>query len=309
MSKMKITSAPFDRASSSVFSMQMDMLFALALIIVGSCLVYGAQALILYLFAVFGSFFIEFLWNGLGNNQWKIYDASSIITGILFASLLPIHTPTLAVILGAMFANGCIKVLFGGIGKNFVNPAAMGVLVVSYVLGSLSKYMGSGITQNMLQSPFVLVAEHTPFTWNVFYNLLLGNVQGSIGGVMVALSLVSVLYLLLRKTVSWRAMVPAIVTYALIIVIWKGVVCLPYYLCAANFIFIMVFMLTDPSTSPNSAVSTMFFGGVYGIMSGIFVCVGTLENLSCVVALLVANICVPLLEKALYPKQARGKIV
>ena len=118
-----VSSSPHYRAKTSTRSVMLDVIIALVPALVVSVVFFGLRALTLVLVSVLSCVLFETLFNRIRKKKNTVSDLSCIVTGILFAFNLPIVAPYWLAVFGAFFAIVVAKMLFGGLGKNFVNPA------------------------------------------------------------------------------------------------------------------------------------------------------------------------------------------
>ena len=118
-----VSSSPHYRAKTSTRSVMLDVIIALVPALVVAVVFFGLRALTLVLVSVLSCVLFETLFNRIRKKKNTVSDLSCIVTGILFAFNLPIVAPYWLAVFGAFFAIVVAKMLFGGLGKNFVNPA------------------------------------------------------------------------------------------------------------------------------------------------------------------------------------------
>ena len=128
------TSSPHIRGSETTRSIMLDVIIALIPALALAIFVFGARALVVTAVSVIGSVFFEWLYNKLLKKPCTIGNLSAVVTGILLAYTLPVTAPLWMVLIGDLFAIVIVKSLFGGLGKNFMNPALGGraFLMASY---------------------------------------------------------------------------------------------------------------------------------------------------------------------------------
>ena len=101
----------------------LDVVIALVPALVAAVVFFGLRALTLVLVSVLSCVLFETLFNKIRKRKNTLFDLSCVVTGILFAFNLPIVAPYWLAVFGAFFAIVVAKMLFGGLGKNFINPA------------------------------------------------------------------------------------------------------------------------------------------------------------------------------------------
>ena len=295
--------APHLRRKASVTRMMVDVLIALAPTLIFSFIVYPLNTLVFYLISVIVMVGAEFVFVGLKNmmpadgqkhsfkerfayaykgkfNQNNVLTAA--ISAIIFTLIMPAGAPIYAVIVGALAGIVFGKLVFGGLGSNIFNPAAVGMIFAKICFGS--QYLEAGLkevplgylpTYTQYFSVPDAVAGATPLggtqgaIFNVVNNmnhyglkaLLLGQVPGTLGEVYVITILVGAIYLLIRRSADFRVMLPYLGLFGLLsfvaglsIYSVDGVTnpfrFTAYYCLTGGVLFGGVFMLTDPVTSP-----------------------------------------------------------
>ena len=305
-------SAPHLRRKASVTRMMVDVLIALAPTLIFSFVVYPLKTLIFYLISVAIMEAAEFVFVGLKNmmpadgqkhtfkerfvyaykgkyNQNNVLTAA--ISAIIFTLIMPSGAPIYAVIIGALAGIVLGKLVFGGLGSNIFNPAAVGMVFAKICFGS--QYAAQ--TSNWYVTVPDAVAGATPLggTEGAIYNvvnnmsqyglkaLVLGQVPGTLGEVYVITILVGAIYLLIRRSADFRVMLPYLGLFALLsLVAGLSIYAVDgttnplrftaYYCLTGGVLFGGVFMLTDPVTSPINSPSRIIYAMVAAV-STIFI--------------------------------------
>ena len=140
--KLIATSSPHIRAAENTRSIMLDVIIAMMPALIWAIVKFGFRALTLTAVSVVGCMFFEWGYRKLMKKPQSVNDLSAAVTGILLAFVCPVNMPYWMILVGDFFAIVVVKQLFGGIGKNFVNPALAGraALVASYAgtLGEIS---------------------------------------------------------------------------------------------------------------------------------------------------------------------------
>ena len=124
--ELTISSSPHVHSPVTTKTIMRDVLIALLPALVGSVYFFGFRALLVTLVSAAAALFFEWGWCKLMKQNDKTYDLSCIVTGVLLAFVCPPTIPYWMIIIGDFFAIILVKMLFGGIGKNIVNPALAG---------------------------------------------------------------------------------------------------------------------------------------------------------------------------------------
>ena len=209
--ELTISSSPHVHSPVTTQTIMRDVLIALAPALLGSVYFFGPRALTVTLVSVLACFLFEKLWCKLMKQDDKTYDLSACVTGVLLAFVCP---PTIAywqIILGAAFAILLVKMLFGGIGRNIVNPALAGRAFMFSWPVAMSTWVKVGWeNQASVFSTADIVTEATPLA-NMHQGLMpdvsvasmfWGNIGGCIGETSAFLLLLGLVYLLVRKVIK-----------------------------------------------------------------------------------------------------------
>ena len=124
--ELTISSSPHVHSSTTTRTIMRDVLIALAPAMVFAVAFFGLRALTVTLVSVLACVLFEKLYCKMTGMDCKIYDLSACVTGVLLAFVCPVTIPYWTIILGALFAIMLVKMLFGGLGRNIVNPALAG---------------------------------------------------------------------------------------------------------------------------------------------------------------------------------------
>jgi electron transport complex protein RnfD len=264
--KKIISPAPhFDSGITTPYIMLTVIVSTLPLIGYGIYL-FGIPALVTVLVSVASCVVFESLFRLVTKQDVRANDCSAIVTGILFALVLPPSIAVWQVILGALFATVVAKEFFGGIGANVFNPALSGraLLFVSFPAA-----MASWVTPFDAQSGATLLPELVSGSANLsvetYATYFIGNRAGCIGETSVLLILLAFALLLATKIIDWRAPAAMLVVVAVLSAI-AGVDPL-MALMSGGVLFGAVFMTTDYTTAPVTKGGRLIFGAGCGIIT------------------------------------------
>ena len=300
--------APHLRRKASVTRMMVDVLIALAPTLIFSFIVFPIKTLIFYLISVVIMEATEFVYVGLKGimpndgqkhsfkerfnyaykgkyNQNNILTAA--ITAIIFTLIMPAGAPIYAVIVGALVGIVLGKLVFGGLGSNIFNPAAVGMLFAKICFGS--QYAKNVSTwyytvADVNAAPTVLTNTTlggldgliTNFNNANYFDMFFGRMYGTLGEVYAITILVGAAYLLIRRSADFRVMLPYLGTFALFsLVAGLGFFAVDgktnpflftlFSLLSGGVLFGGVFMLTDPVTSPINSPSRIIYAMVAAV--------------------------------------------
>ncbi len=294
MSKYLVSTSPHLVTTQSTQSVMRDVLIALCPVTVASVILFGLQALLLITVTTASAVLFEYLFRFLLGQKNTISDLSAAVTGLLLALNLPAGFPIWMAILGSFVAIVIVKQLFGGIGKNFANPAitARIVLLISFPAAmNAFTVRGDGVWN--------LVSSATPLTPGdagadpSYLDLLLGNHAGVIGETCALALLIGFVYLLVRRVVSWHIPVTFVATVALASLIAQEDVLAQ--VLSGGLLLGAIFMATDYVTSPASPLGKIIFGFGCGLFTVVIRFFGGTEGVS--YAILLMNILNPYIDK------------
>ena len=303
--ELTISSSPHVHSPVTTQTIMRDVIIALTPALAGSVYFFGIRALLVTMVSVAACVFFEWAWYKLMKKDNKLYDMSAIVTGILLAFVCPATIPYWALILGDFFAIIVVKMLFGGLGRNIVNPALAGrAFMFSWpVLMStgfdLAKWVPTSADAVTGATPMASLHQGQLPEESVL-NMFLGNIGGSLGETSALLLLVGLVYLLARKIISLRIPVAYIGTVAVLAflfpmgndrLLWMGA-----QVFGGGLMLGAIFMATDYVTSPVTKLGQIIYGigcGVLTILIRYFG--GYSEGVS--YAILVMNCCVVLLDR------------
>lgn len=246
---------------------------------------YGLNALIVVLASVVTAVLAELLFELIAKKKITVVDLSAIVTGLLFALNLPATVPWWLGALGASISIIVMKQLFGGLGRNIINPA-LGAKCLLMIL----------FTEK-------LMVNNTNESSNLF-DLFIGNVDGTIGGTSAIAVLIGAMILIIRGVVDIRISGVYVTVFAAFVAIINGqgfdVNYIVASLCDGSLMLAIWFMATDYATSPVTKVGKIVYGLILGVLSGVLTTYGQKEALSFVIIL--GNLIVPLIEWITLPR-------
>ena len=307
--ELTVSSSPHVHQEASTKTLMRDVIIALMPALVFSVYNFGIRALTMTLVSVLSCYGFEKLWNILMKKHDKTYDLSACVTGILLAFVCPVTVAYWQIVLGAAFAILLVKMLFGGLGRNVVNPALAGRAFMMSWPVAMSTWIIPGMkTAAPIVNPVDIATAATPLA-NMhqglmpdatIWELAWGTVGGCIGETSAIMLLVGLVYLLIRKVI--RITIPAayIGTVAVLTLIFPmGNPGIQWMLCqifGGGLMLGAIFMATDYVTSPLTTWGQV----VYGIGCGALTVLiryfgGYNEGVS--YAILIMNCCVVLLDR------------
>ena len=307
--ELTISSSPHVHSPVTTKTIMRDVLIALVPALIGSVVFFGPRALLVTVVSAAACVFFEWLWCRLMKCDDKTYDLSAVVTGVLLAFVCPPTIPYWMIILGDLFAIILVKMLFGGIGKNIVNPALAGrafmfswpVAMSTWVKVGFENAAGLFDTADAVTAATPLSFMHQGQQPDVTVaQAFLGNVGGCIGETSALLLLIGFAYLLWRKVLTARIPLAYIGTVAVLAFLFPmghdRMQWMAYQLFTGGLMLGAIFMATDYVTSPVTKLGQVVYGigcGVLTVMIRYFG--GYNEGVS--YAILIMNCCVVLLDR------------
>ena len=313
LSQVKVSNSPHIRSEDSTRQIMLDVIIALIPALALAVFVFGARALVVTAVSVVGSVVFEWLYNKLLKKPCTIGNCSAIVTGMLLAYTLPVTAPLWMVLIGDFFAIIIVKALFGGLGKNFMNPALGGraFLMASYPV-FMTTWCKVHTTLPLFGTPDI-TSSATPLSFLKEGKLpdvslgdaALGMVGGCIGEVSALALLVGGVWLVYRRVITLRIPVCFIGTVAVLTLVFsKGDAgafnWMAYELLTGGLMLGAIFMATDYASSPVTPKGQIIYGIGCGVLTVLIRYFGSYpEGVS--YAILIMNCCVFLIEKISQP--------
>lgn len=260
---------------------------------------FGLDALILILVTVASTVLTEFLFEKICRRKVTIGDYSAVVTGLLLALNLPASAPWWIGVVGGVFAILVVKMLFGGLGQNFMNPALGGrcFLLISFTSimtnFDCDAYAGATPLANLKSGEAVNILD-----------MVIGRTSGTIGETSMIAIVIGACILILMGIIDLRIPGSYIVSFVIFLCIFGGHgldwAYLSAHLAGGGLMLGAFFMATDYVTRPITKNGQYVFGILLGILTGIFRVFGpSSEGVS--YAIIIGNLLVPLIEKVTLP--------
>ena len=297
---VNLSSAPHARDKwTTPFIMRMVALSLLPATVVGIW-VYGWNAFGIVALAIVSSVAAEWVFNKICHKPSTIWDGSAVVTGMLLALSLGPQTPLYCPVIGSVFAIVVCKGCFGGLGKNFINPA---LAARCFLLISFANAMAIKPVIDAVATATPVGAMKAGEVVNVT-KMFLGTADGVIGGSILAL-LVGGLLLWSLDIIHGQICFSVLIGFTLLIGLFGGEGFEPRFLlahlCGGGVVMGAFFMATDYVTSPVSRLGQFIYGCLIGVLGGIFRLWGnTADSFS--YAIIIGNVCTPLIDTYIVQK-------
>lgn len=285
-----VAASPHVTTKNSTAVIMRDVLIALLPAVIAGCVVFGLRALLVVAVTTAACVFFEWGFEKLCHTPSTISDLSAAVTGVLLAMNLPVSIPLWQAVFGALVAIVAVKGLFGGIGKNFANPAITARIVMFL---AFSKTMTAWVFPDAVSSatPLAMMASGESVD---YLTLLLGNHGGCLGETSALALLIGFAYLLIRGVISWHTPVCFVGTvFVMSLILGQDAV---GQILSGGLMLGAIFMATDYSTTPSTDWGRVLFGIGAGLLTVLIRFYGAYaEGVS--FAILFMNILTPYLSK------------
>ena len=302
MSNLTVSVSPHIRNKTTSANIMFDVVIALVPAYAASILIFGARAAIVVIVCMSTCILSEWAFQKAMKKPITIRDGSAIITGVLLAYNLPVDIPIWQAVFGSMVAIVLIKQLFGGLGKNFANPA-IAARIVMVLAFSVSMTTWKPIDSITGATPLALLAASDFGALPDIPALLLGLHGGTLGETCAVALLIGGAYLMIRGVITWHTPVSYIATvFAFAAILGQNPV---YHVLSGGLLLGAIFMATDYVTTPQTDSGRLIFGICAGFFTVLFRVYGSLpEGVS--FAILLMNILTPYINKLTESKPFGG---
>ena len=312
--KLVVTSSPLLRDTSvSTRGIMGDVVIALLPTALAAVWFFGASALALILVAVAFAVGSEWIYERLTHQKSTVSDLSAVVTGLLVAFNIPANAPWWMAAVGSVVAIVLVKMMFGGLGQNFINPAlaARTILMLSWAgLMAATAVPAGGQLFGLAAVEADAVAGATPLVNGGYslWQLFIGEVPGMLGETCKLTLILGGVYLIIRRVVDWRVPVSFIVTAFILFWIETGAVYLPgttdsavYQLLSGGLLLGAFFMATDYVTCPVTKWGRVIMGVGCAAILFVIRTYGSYPE-GCSFGILFMNVLTPLIDKWTTPK-------
>lgn len=328
-----MSETPHIKADEDSRSIMSDVIIALLFPLIMAVYFYGWRALTVTASSVAFSVFFEWLYCRLAKKPQTISDLSAVVTGMLLGMCLPVSVPLWIPLIGAAFAIIVVKMLYGGLGKNILNPALAAraflfswpVFISTWIKPNLGEDSLSAfaLTSKRAFSPDV-IASVTPLgkmklgylpsvamgdadVISSLRDVIVGNVAGCIGEVSAIVILAAAIYLLIRKVITYHIPVAYVGTVAVLTFLFplggnSRILWMLYSVCSGGLIFGAVFMATDYTTSPVTPLGRILYGIGCGILTVLIRYFGA-YNEGVTYSILIMNLCACFADRIIRPRR------
>lgn len=310
MNKLIVEPSPHIRSAMSTQKVMLNVIIALLPALAAATIIFGIKALVLTVICCACCVLFEWLFCKVTKKQSTISDLSAIVTGMLLAFNLPVDLPIYMAVIGCFAAIVVVKMLFGGIGQNFANPAitARIILMLSFTASMTTwtkpfAYL-DGADAVSSATPLAAEASELPSLLDMF----LGIRGGCLGETCAAALLLGGLFLFLRGLITPTTPLAFIGTVGVLTLLNNGfdLTGMLYQLLSGGLFLGAIFMATDYSTTPLTQKGKLIFGIGCGVFTFLIRQFASLpEGVS--YSILLMNILTPYIDKITMPKPLGAK--
>lgn len=315
--KLSVSSSPHIGTRDTTFTIMLDVLIALIPALVAAVYFFGPRAFTLTLVTTLSTVGFEALYRFATRQSMTIGDLSAAVTGVLLAMCLPVETPYWVAVIGGAFSIVVVKQLFGGLGKNFMNPALAGRVFLFSFPALIGKYVAPGVDfwpgvvgaagADAVSAATPMASLHVgqiPQDLSI-QQLLVGQHAGCLGEVAALMLMLGGVYLIIRKVITpriplWYVGTVAFLTFVFPVAGVDPLQWMLYNLLSGGLMLGAIFMATDYVTSPVTPLGQTVYAIGCGALTVFLRYFGSYpEGVS--FAILVMNTTVWALDKAFLP--------
>lgn len=297
---LHVSSSPHVRAKDSTNRIMAYVILALLPTTLFGIFNFGPKALLLIVLTIASCVATEWVFEKIVHKKSTISDLSAVVTGLLLALNLPVTLPWWEAVLGGVFAIAIVKMMFGGLGQNFMNPAlgARCFLLIAFA-ADMTNFQTDTYT-----GATPLAAMRSGEVINSM-DALIGRTAGTIGETSTIAILIGAIILILLGVITLAIPASYLITFVIFMLIFGGhgfdMNYIVAQLCSGGIMLGAFFMATDYVTSPITPNGRILFGICCGILTGLFRCFGAnAEGVS--FAIILSNLLVPMIEKVTIPR-------
>ena len=315
--KLRASSSPHIRTREDTRTVMLDVMIALLPALAFAVYNFGLRALASTAVSVAGAVAFEALYRILTKKPQTVGDLSAAVTGMLIAFVCPVNIPYWTLLIGDFFAIVLVKQLYGGLGKNFLNPALAARAFLFSWAGIMSSWVLPG-SRTPLVGAVDVMTYPTPMSFlhtndlaglQEVYDLgdmFLGKIGGSMGEVSALCLLLGFLFLLGRRVITWTIPVSYVGTVAVLTFLFPQgndpVTWMLYNILGGGLMLGAIFMATDYVTSPVSRRGQLLYGFGCGALTVFIRYFGSYTEGVCY-SILCMNLCVWLIDKYIKPRR------
>ena len=301
-----MSSSPHFHTNATTRKIMLDVIIALLPAVVMGVFFFGFNAALVIVTAVAAALASEWAFNKIMKKSSTTGDLSAVVTGILIALNMPPRIPLWMVVIGSAFAIIIVKQMFGGLGKNFVNPAlaARCFMLIAWT-GAMTTFYEPLADAVSSATPLAVMKDGAAGVMPSLLQCFLGFKAGTIGEVSAIALIIGFVYLLIRRVVSVKIPAAYLASFAVLTFFFgketMDITYLAYQLLTGGLLLGAFFMATDYVTTPTTPKGMVIFGIGCGVLTFLIRRFGGYpEGVS--FSVLLMNLASPLIERFTVPK-------
>lgn len=301
-----MSSSPHIHTNVTTRKIMLDVIIALMPAAIAGGFLFGVYATIVEAVAVVSAVLAEWIFEKILKKKNTTGDLSAVVTGLLIGLNMPPQIPIYMVVIGSAFAIIIVKQMFGGLGKNFVNPAlaARCFMLIAWT-GAMTRFQTPFADAVSSATPLAIMKDGVAGVMPSLTECLIGFKAGTIGEVSGIALIIGFVYLLIKKVVSVKIPAAYILSFAVLTFLFGknalDVNYLAYQLLTGGLLLGAFFMATDYTTTPTTSKGMIIFGiGCGALTFAIRRFGGYPEGVS--FSILLMNLASPLIERFTIPK-------
>lgn len=307
-----MSSSPHLHTSSTITRIMLDVIIALIPSAAAGVYLFGFHAALVIAAAVVSAAAAEWVFEKITKRRNTIGDLSAAVTGLLIALNMPPGIPVWMVVIGSAFAIIIVKQMFGGLGKNFVNPAlaARCFMLIAWTsaMTTFHEPLADAVSS---ATPLALMKDGAMSSFSrvdalpSLFQCFIGLKAGTIGEVSAIALIIGFVYLLIKRVVSIKIPAAYILSFAALTFFFgkeaMNAEYLAYQLLTGGLLLGAFFMATDYTTTPTTSKGMIIFGIGCGVLTFLIRRFGGYpEGVS--FSILLMNLASPLIERFTVPK-------
>lgn len=287
--KYLVTPAPHKLSRTSTNDMYFTLCCALIPFVLLGMVNSATKVAVILVVTIATCVITEVLCCSIKNNKFMLADSSCFVTSLIITCTMPVNAPWYACLVAGIIAIGS-KYLFGGLGSNLFNPSALARSVVGCLIAGFSFDLFENSTmQQILTSGYSNLK---------LEDLLLGNnVGGAIGTTLILGIMLVAVYLMVFRYIRWENILFSVVGFSIVVAMTLGAGYILPLGMTGSFLFVSVFMISDPTTSPYGFSARCIYALIFGLLAGVMMSFNIMGESAVFLALLLANFISPALDR------------
>ena len=312
--KLIVSSSPHIHDKESISSIMLDVIIALIPASLMGVYYFGCRAAVVIITAIAAAVGAEYIYEKLTHKRNTVGDLSAMVTGLLLALNLPVTIPLWMTVVGSVFAIVIVKQLYGGLGKNFMNPAlaARCFMLIAWA-GAMTSFVepfaGYGADAVSQATPLAVLKGTSEGILPTLPDAFFGVKAGTIGETSGAMLLLGGVYLLYRRVIRWHIPVIYVAVFAVLTYLFgtnnTGASQLYYTamsVCCGGLFLGAIFMATDYVTTPTTTKGQIIFAAGCGVLTFVIRKFGGYpEGVS--FSIILMNVVSPLIDRYVKPRK------